>query len=29
VPTDPLIDAAWILLLQQVYAGPPDSGGKQ
>jgi hypothetical protein len=29
VPSDPLADTAWILLLQRIYAGPTDSGGKQ
>jgi hypothetical protein len=29
VPSDPLADTAWILLLQRVYADPTDPGGKQ
>jgi hypothetical protein len=29
VPSEPLADTAWILLLQRVYADPTDSGGKQ
>ena len=29
VPSDPLADTAWILLLQRIYADPTDSGGKQ
>jgi hypothetical protein len=29
VPSDPLADTAWILLLQRVYADPTDCGGKQ
>jgi hypothetical protein len=29
VPSDPLTDAAWILLLQRIYADPTDSGAKQ
>jgi hypothetical protein len=29
VPSDPLADTAWILLLQRIYADPADSGGKQ
>ena len=29
VPSDPLADTAWILLLQRIYGGPTDSGGKQ
>jgi hypothetical protein len=29
VPSDSLADAAWILLLQRVYADPTDSGRKQ
>jgi hypothetical protein len=27
VPSDPLADTAWILLLQRIYADPADSGG--
>jgi hypothetical protein len=29
VPSDPLADTVWILLLQRIYADPTDSGGKQ
>jgi hypothetical protein len=29
VPSDPLADTPWILLLQCVYADPTDSGGKK
>jgi hypothetical protein len=29
VPSEPLADTAWILLLPRVYADPTDSGGKQ
>jgi len=29
MPSDPLTDTAWILLLQRIYADPTDSGGKQ
>jgi hypothetical protein len=29
MPSDPLTDTAWILLLQRIYADPIDSGGKQ
>jgi len=29
VPSDPLADTAWILLLQRIYADTTDSGGKQ
>jgi hypothetical protein len=29
VPSDPLTDTAWILLLQRIYADPTDSGAKQ
>ncbi len=29
VPSDPLTDTPWILLLQRVHANPTDSGGKQ
>ena len=29
VPSDPLADTAWILLLQRIYARPTDSGGMQ
>ena len=29
VPSDPLVENAWILLLQRIYATPNDSGGKQ
>jgi hypothetical protein len=29
VPSDPLADTAWILLLQRVYADSTDSSGKQ
>jgi hypothetical protein len=29
VPSDPLADTAWILLLQRIYADPTDATGKQ
>ena len=29
LPSDPLADTAWMLLLQRIYADPTDSGGKQ
>jgi hypothetical protein len=29
VPSDPLTDASWIVLLQRNYADPIDSGGRQ
>jgi hypothetical protein len=29
MPSDPLADTPWILLLQRIYADPTDSGGKQ
>lgn len=29
LPSDPLADTAWILLLQRIYSDPTDSGGKQ
>jgi len=29
VPSDPLVDTAWTRLLQRIYAGAIDSGGKQ
>ena len=29
VPSDPLADTAWTLLLQRIYADPTDSGAKQ
>jgi hypothetical protein len=28
VPSDPLADTAWILLLQRIYADSADSRGK-
>jgi len=29
VPSDPLTDSAWMLLMQRTYADPTDSAGKQ
>jgi hypothetical protein len=29
MPSDPLADTSWILLLQRIYASPTDSGAKQ